>query len=172
MTPEGERIRSYLQAQAHKLTLDQLADKVRNDMDQVREALEAVPAHAFARRPADGEWSANEVAAHLTSTSAAVAGGIRGAIERGERPAAATDRIEPTDEVRSGDDWWRTLLSDREAILERARRASGDEHLDVKWNHPMFGDLDWREWLLFMRIHDLDHANQIKGIAEALSAPA
>ena len=169
MTPEGERIRSYLQAQAHKLTIPQLADKVRGDMEQVREALEAVPASSFSERPAQGEWSANEVAAHLTSTSAALAGGIRQVIETGATPAGATDRIEPTDEERSGEEWWQTLLADREAILERARSASGDEHLDVKWNHPMFGDLNWREWLLFTRIHDLDHARQLQSIAAALT---
>jgi uncharacterized damage-inducible protein DinB len=169
MTPEGERIRSYLQAQAHKLTIPELADKVRRDMEQVREALTAVPADAFSTRPAQGEWSANEVAAHLTSSSAALAEGIRGAIDSGATPAGATDRIEPTDEQRSGEEWWRTLLSDREAILARARQASGDEHLDIKWNHPMFGDLNWREWLLFMRVHDLDHTRQLQSIAAQLA---
>jgi uncharacterized damage-inducible protein DinB len=147
----------------------QLADKVRGDMERVREALYAVPPAAFSKRPADSEWSANEVAAHLTSSSAALAEGIRSAIETGAKPAGATDRIEPTDEERSGEEWWRTLLADREAILDRARQASGEEHLDVKWNHPMFGDLNWREWLLFMRIHDLDHAGQLRSIAEALA---
>ena len=170
MNPEAERIRGYLQAQAHKLTIPQLTDKVRGDMEQVREALDSVPADSFATRPAESEWSANEVAAHLASTSAAVAGGIRGAIEDGSAPEGVTDRIEPGAAERSPGEWWQTMVADREAILERVRLASGDEHLDVKWNHGMFGDLNWREWLLFMRIHDLDHAGQLRAIGQALNA--
>jgi hypothetical protein len=34
--------------------------------------------------------------------------------------------------------------------------------------HPFFGPLNWRETLLFMRLHDLDHAGQLKQIAAAL----
>ena len=35
--------------------------------------------------------------------------------------------------------------------------------------HPMFGPLNWRETLLFMRLHDLDHAGQLGKIAAALA---
>ena len=38
--------------------------------------------------------------------------------------------------------------------------------------HPFFGPLNWRETLLFMRLHDLDHAGQLKQIAAALSLSA
>ena len=34
----------------------------------------------------------------------------------------------------------------------------------------MFGPLNWRETLLFMRLHDLDHAGQLETIAAALTA--
>ena len=36
--------------------------------------------------------------------------------------------------------------------------------------HRMFGPLNWREALLFMRLHDLDHAGQLKKIAAAFGA--
>jgi hypothetical protein len=43
--------------------------------------------------------------------------------------------------------------------------------LDATVEHPFFGPLNWRETLLFMRIHDLDHAGQLEKIAVALAAP-
>jgi hypothetical protein len=33
----------------------------------------------------------------------------------------------------------------------------------------MFGPLNWRETLLFMRLHDLDHAAQLDKIATAFA---
>ena len=33
----------------------------------------------------------------------------------------------------------------------------------------MFGALNWRETLLFLRLHDLDHAGQLKNIAARLA---
>ena len=35
----------------------------------------------------------------------------------------------------------------------------------------MFGPLTWREALLFLRLHDLDHAGQLRKIATALPPP-
>jgi hypothetical protein len=34
----------------------------------------------------------------------------------------------------------------------------------------MFGPLTWRETLLFTRLHDLDHADQLQKIATAFGA--
>jgi len=39
----------------------------------------------------------------------------------------------------------------------------------VKMKHPWFGEFSWREWLLFMRVHDLDHARQLQAIAAAFA---
>ena len=46
--------------------------------------------------------------------------------------------------------------------LEHIRAADPNANLDTKWRHPMFGDLNWREWLLFLRIHAQDHARQLE----------
>ena len=164
MNEEMQRIRAYLQGQAAKLTVPELADKVRNDMEQVKAAIDSLPDGALDRRPAEGEWCANEVLAHLTATSAEVHRGIVSAIEGSGRPERIADRIQPAAESLSGDEWWQRLLADREALLTRVRAARGDENLDVQWNHPMFGDLNWREWLLFLRIHDLDHTRQLQAM--------
>jgi hypothetical protein len=39
--------------------------------------------------------------------------------------------------------------------------------LEATIPHPFFGALNWRETLLFMRLHDLDHAGQLTKVGAA-----
>ncbi|MEX2081465.1 MAG: DinB family protein [Dehalococcoidia bacterium] len=172
MSPELERIRGYLQTQAAKLSVPELVEKVRSDMEQVRAALESVPSGRLGERPAQGEWSANEVAAHLLAWGEGVGAGIRRVLDGGGAPGVIPDQILPTDAAQTATEWWEQLKVQREALLGRVARASGDESPEIRWGHPMFGDLTWREWVLFLRIHDVDHTRQIAGIVEALPARA
>lgn len=64
--------------------------------------------------------------------------------------------------LETAEDYWNAYQSERRPLLERALSAKGDEHLDVKIAHAMFGEFSWREWLLFMRVHDLDHMRQLQ----------
>ncbi len=169
LNEEQLRIRGYLQAQAAKLTVPQLLDKVRTDMAQLKAAAEAGERVDYARRPSEDDWSVNEVMAHITDTCASVNSGILGAWERGERPAGLTDALKRSDDVVAPMVRFKQLTDEREALFARLAVASGDEHLDVKWRHGMFGDLNWREWVLFLRIHDMDHARQVEGIVTALA---
>ncbi|MEO9255085.1 MAG: DinB family protein [Tepidiformaceae bacterium] len=164
---EQQRIRGYLQTQAAKLDLPDLIAKVRTDMQQVRSAAEAVSADRFSEKPAPGEWSANEIMAHIVGGAKGNAEAILGAIETGKPPAVgARDQMEATERQHSASEWWEALESARTRLFERASKAKGDEHLDVTWDHPFFGPLNWREWLLFQRIHDLDHARQMQSLTD------
>jgi hypothetical protein len=68
------------------------------------------------------------------------------------------------------------LPADRDAILarhieaidslyEHVRAADPEANLHLKWEHQFFGDLNWREWLLFLRIHARDHARQLQAMS-------
>ena len=168
LTEEQQRIRGYLQSQAAKLSLADLVDKVRTDMQQLRTAAVAVPPTRFTTRPAEGEWSANDVMSHVVDGGRSVSRGIVAAIEGTGRPGTIFDRMERANAEQDAATWLSELDTDRERLFARVREASGDEHLDVTWEHPMFGALNWREWLLFLRIHDLDHARQIEAVTETL----
>lgn len=170
MDAEQERIRGYLQTQAAKLTIPQLVERIGNDMAQLNQALRGVPADRFAERPAAKDWSANEIAAHLAATSRSVARGIESVLDAGAQPERVPDAIEGTGTVRDAMSWWNEIHLDRERLFERVGKAHGDEHPDITWEHPMFGMLNWREWLLFTRLHDLDHAHQLQATTEALAA--
>lgn len=168
MTDEELRIRSYLQAQAAKLSPAEVIDKVRAAMAEVRRAAMAIPPDQFERRPAPDEWSGNDVMAHV------IAAGRR----FGNRITQVLDGVpsgdpisEPTDEAttrRTADAWCTALARDRDTLFAKALGADPTAGLDATIEHPMFGPLNWRETLLFMRIHDLDHAGQLRKIVAAL----
>lgn len=170
MDAEQERIRGYLQSQAAKLSIAELTEKIRADMEQVHAALEAAPTDCFTERPVQDDWSPNEVAAHLTATSKSVADGICAVLDHGAQPERVPDRMQGTDTVYDAAGWWKQLKDDREALFARVARAKGDEYPEITWEHPMFGQLNWREWLLFTRLHDIDHARQLQKTTEALAA--
>jgi uncharacterized damage-inducible protein DinB len=167
MTDEQARIRSYLTAQAAKLGPGEIVDKVRVAMEQLRTAARAVPAARFNDAPAPGEWSANEVMAHVVEAGRHFGGAIERLLD-GRPPGAPGDRAVRDTASRPLDSWWALLERDRAALFERVLRADPGARLDATVEHPFFGPLNWRETLLFMRVHDLDHAGQLQKLAAAL----
>ncbi|GIW14812.1 MAG: hypothetical protein KatS3mg063_0665 [Tepidiforma sp.] len=171
---EAERIRSYLVSQAAKLTIPQLVEKVRADCLPLADAARAVPPARFHEPPAPGEWSAAEVWHHILEMNEAGAAAIE-AILDGREPASRSvdDRLVPGgSSLQDGPSCYARYLERRERLLARVAAARGDEHLDRTLRHPVFGELNWREWFLFMRVHDLDHLRQLQAIAAALAEPA
>src|SRR5215212_633718 len=94
-TPDAEsaRIRSYLIAQANKLSIPDLVEKVRTDSAALREAGAAVPAAKFEQQPGEGEWSAAEVWTHVLEMSEHGAKAITGILNEGRAPERARDVI-------------------------------------------------------------------------------
>jgi hypothetical protein len=167
MTDEQLRIRSYLTAQSAKLAPPEIVDKVRAAMDQLRSALVGVPSARFDERPAPEEWSANEVMAHVV-TAGRYFGDALVRLLDGLPGGGVRDRLERDVPRQSADLWWALLERDRAALFERVRGADPQSRLEGTVDHPFFGPLNWRETLLFMRLHDLDHAGQLQKIGAAL----
>jgi hypothetical protein len=165
---EAQRIRGYVVTQAARLSIPELVDKLRHDVLPLREVAARVPPDRFHERPGPDDWSAAEVFTHVLEMTERGDAAI-GAILAGDRPAARM-RDAVSGAVRPGlhtaDDYWQAFEALREPFYARVLKARGDEHLDVKIVHPAFGPLSWREWLLFMRVHDLDHVRQIQAIAD------
>jgi hypothetical protein len=163
---EALRIRSYLTAQGAKLSPDQLIGKVEEAMAQLRAAAAAVPAARFDESPAPGEWSANEVMAHVVEAGRHFGDAIVRILD-GEPPGEPRDVAARDTTPRPLDQWWALLERDRSALFARVRSAPPTARLDASIAHPFFGALNWRETLLFMRLHDLDHAGQLTKVAGA-----
>jgi hypothetical protein len=171
MTDEQRRIRGYLQAQGAKLSPVEVIDRVRLAMGQVGESVTAVPAARFNDRPAADEWSANEVMAHVVTAGARFADRITGVLDGRAPGGAVADVIEHGAPEHTAEEWCSIFVAAREALFARVGRADPAEHPEAVIEHPFFGLLSWREALLFLRIHDLDHAGQLQKIAAALASP-
>jgi hypothetical protein len=169
VNPDQARIREYLTAQAARLEPAAIVDKVRQAMAQLGTAARAVPVARFAERPAPAEWSGNEVLAHVVDAGRYFGGAIVAMLE-GTPVAAPPAERPPVAPSRSAEEWSAILVRDREALFARVAAADPRGRLDARVEHFMFGPLNWRETLLFMRLHDLDHAGQLETIAAALTA--
>ena len=163
MNDEERRIRGYLQAQGAKLSPAEVVDKVRAAMADLRRAALGVPAGRFHERPAPEEWSGDEVMAHVVDAGRHFGDQVI-AILDGDA-VAARERETAT---RAAGEWCAILERDRDALFARVLAADPRARLDATIEHRMFGPLTWRETMLFMRLHDLDHAGQLQKIAAAL----
>jgi len=167
---EIARVRSYLATQATRRTPAQLVEALREAHHQFLTALAAVPDDAFRAIPREGEWSAADVLAHVRTIAAFDERSICGVIERGEQPPNVDDALEqaPTNATREH------MLADIEALRERliavVLQADPQAHLDIVWGHNEFGNMNWREWLLFARVHTLDHTRQMQAISAVLAS--
>jgi uncharacterized damage-inducible protein DinB len=169
VTDEGARIRSYLQAQAAKLAPAAIVANVREATAKLERAALAVPDFRFRERPAPEEWSADEVLAHVVDAGRHFGDQVLAILDA--RPPAATARERPGPEPRTASAWMIVLRQDREVLFERVLRADPQTRLDATIEHRMFGPLNWREILLFTRLHDLDHAGQIEKIVTLFTVP-
>jgi hypothetical protein len=170
-TDEERRIQGYLQTQGAKLSPAQLVDRVRAAMAELRAAAETVPAARFDDRPAPEEWSANEVLAHVVEAGALFGERVRRVLD-GEAQVVAPSGPGPAPLRRRLSEWWAILERDREAFFARVLGADPVAHPERVIEHGMFGPLSWRETVLFTRLHDLDHAGQLKKIAAAFGVTA
>jgi len=170
MTEEQQRIRSYLVAQGAKLTPAAIVEKVRAAMVELEAASRAVPADRFGERPEPEEWSGNEVMSHVVAAGAYFGGGIVAALDDAPPPPRMGGSGAENAPARPAAEWCRLLSRDRDALFARVLRAAPDAALDRRIEHGMFGPLNWREALLFLRLHDLDHTGQLQKIAAALTA--
>ena len=167
MTDEQKRIRSYLQAQGAKLSPAEVIDKVRAAMTDLGRAAASVPPARFEERPAPEEWSGNEVMDHVIAMGRYFGDQIIAIVDSRPRP----DLSRPSAPIahHSADEWCQILDRDREALFDRVRAADPHAFLTETIEHRMFGLLTWRETLLFMRLHDLDHVGQLQKITAALA---
>lgn len=157
---EAQRILGYLQQQAAEKSIEELIARVREGVDEVHQSAFAVPPERRETVPEHDEWAPGDALRHLVGSNAHVSTQIlhvalTGALHEGEEPAPAgtfEELVAKHDEA-------------IESLFAHVREADPAAHLEVKWRHPFFGDLNWREWLIFLRIHCRDHARQITALS-------
>ena len=111
------------------------------------------------------EWSMKEVVGHMLLAGEAVNREVANLVEGG--------RVSPpgrTGLTAGGD---RAVEDLRQALAnlwaETGRLvASLPEDGDLKrtWDHPWFGPLNFKEWIVFQRLHAMDHVQQMERLRE------
>ena len=154
--PDYERIRGYLQGQAAQRTTDELCERVQEAVDELATAARGVPVSMLHVIPEGDEWTPMACLKHSAASNMQVAQQVLYAALEGYLPGG--DEPEVPADVES------LLAAHAEAIdslYVHVRSADPEANLELKWPHPFFGELNWREWLLFLRIHCKDHARQL-----------
>lgn len=165
---EIARVRGYLASQAMKRTPAQLVETLREAHGQFLAAATSVPDTLFRVAPGDEEWSAADVMGHMLIIAAIDERAIPGVIERGEQPPDIVDLISPAPADLTREQMLAELERLRERLIASVLKADPSAHLDILWGHNEFGQMNWREWLLFARVHTLDHTRQMQSIAHTL----
>ncbi len=166
---EIARVRGYLASQAMKRAPAQLIDALREAHQQFLAAAAAVPDAQFRVAPRAGEWSAADVMGHMLIIAAIDETAIPGVIERGEQPPDIVDLISPAPADMTREQMLTELERLRQRLISSVLKADPNAHLDILWGHNEFGLINWREWLLFARVHTLNHTRQMQSIALTLS---
>ena len=156
-----EQALSYMRHQATK-SMDDLAALIERTAADCARCLEGVSDQQAAFRY-EQEWCIKEVLGHMIESGKGVNREIANLVE--DRPSAREARMG----VVAGAD--RTLEEMRQALTdlwgETGRLvASLPEagNLERTWDHPMFGSLNFREWIAFQRLHALDHVQQMEKV--------
>ena len=166
---EVARVRNYLASQAMRRTPEQLVSALREAHQQLLAASTAIADSAFHTTPGDEEWSAADVLAHVRNIATFEERSISGVLMRGEQPANVNDTLEHLAKEATREQLLADITAKREQLISTVFQADPQAHLDILWGHNEFGQMNWREWLLFARVHTLDHAQQLQAIATALS---
>jgi hypothetical protein len=160
---ERDSVRNYLQQQAAKRTVEELVQRVQESVNAVAQAARAVPAHLLGELGAgEGEmWTPVDCLRHVVEWNRMVAQqvlyvALSGELPDGGGPPPLPETIEDLLDVQT---------EAIDSLYAHVREAEPDAYLDVTWEHMWFGRLNWREWFLFLRVHNLDHAAQLQALA-------
>jgi hypothetical protein len=169
-----DRVSGYIR---HNATKEPPAIRgfVQQGHQQLATLLDAMSEEQAAFKPGPDDWSVLELLAHVVTAKRGVAR-ICERLGRGEQVANFGGEGEEQDgvtrvafaslaEARRGMDAAHDALL---AFIDGPLAAAG---LTPRYGHFLFGDLNCREWAVFQRVHDGDHAGQITQITSARGYP-
>ena len=175
--------------------LTELLDYIDAERRHVLQVASALPPERWASRPAEDRWSISEVCWHLAKVERGVAKLIgklagaarvaghpaetdhrsvldsldgRGIVDR-SRPIPAPSQITPT-EAPEADTVQQQLRESRELMRAAIAEADGLALASITRDHPVLGEINLYQWILFVGQHERRHAEQITEIASALAA--
>jgi len=142
---------------------EELKEKVGSTFSLLTSALDALAEQQATWKPDAEEWSAAQVCDHVALGTGMVAN-IIGLLARGQRPAdqdwepPARFKGDPAD-LAGIRDRLRALPRETAELLDGCLKT---DRLDVTAENSFFGEMNWREWYCFLRVHVLAHVEQVE----------
>ena len=160
---------------------------------QLLRAVDVIPSSLREREPGEGRWSVAGVLEHLAVVDEAIAGRLTSTLtaareaglsheadegsilsrldvdailDRG-RPRTASAKSQPRQGV-SASDALAHYQHAHQQVCDLVRQYDGLALGDVTAPHPVLGEIDVYQWLLFLGAHEGRHADQVREIGEAL----
>ncbi|MEX2080020.1 MAG: DinB family protein [Dehalococcoidia bacterium] len=158
-----DEFRNWLRDEAAARTIDEMIAAIDREVAALEAAIARIHDDAFVATAPGEEWSPARCLVHVVETNVEVATNVLHVALAGELPAAMQPAPLPAD--RDG-----LLRANREALdslYEHLRAADPAAFLDLTWNHFIAGDLNWREWTVFVEAHVWDHAGQLSAMADS-----
>lgn len=172
------------------MTENPLTRELRAARGELVRAWESLPDEVRHQAP-EGRWTGAQVLEHLALTQGQVIQLAARLLEAGERAgvgpggpgeavATGLDHLDIPDrtrrfqaphfaEPRTGqppEESWDALASGLESLLALAERVAGLEVSRLRAPHPLLGELDLHQWILFAAHHERRHAGQLRELAE------
>ncbi|ARK24398.1 hypothetical protein SporoP37_06765 [Sporosarcina sp. P37] len=156
--------------------------------DQARKQLLAQVEHLsdedINRKPAEDRWSVKQILQHLCLMEGGVTKIIQTRLASNEQNLAtdkpiqlavqrstkveAPDFVTPTGDFSALEELKAQLSATHSALHVLAENTPA-EHLEVKSHpHPVFGEMNLKQWIPFVGYHELRHIEQIKEVKEQL----
>ena len=175
MTTEAE----YAQRKAehlsplNTLTDEQLKAEVAEAFGRLAAELGSLSAAQATWKPAADEWSAAEVGDHV-ALGTGVLGNITALLASGQRPGDEDWDPPPQFKGDAGDlaGVRSRLASLPEHTAELFDHCLATDRTDVTADNSFFGEMNWREWYYFLRVHVLSHVEQIQKLRGSAGKPA
>lgn len=159
--PIRDGIAETFRRDAAELSTEALISRVRVAVDAVATAARAFEEAAL-NSSAAGEWTPLQCLSHLVESNSRHAQQILYVALSGELPPGGSFDL-PT-----GREALLAMHAEAiESLFAHVREAPPDGFLHVTWPHASFGDLNWREWLLFLELHSSDHTRQLTAMRNA-----
>lgn len=174
--------------------VQELADTISRIRESLLKHVSGLSDAQLSYKPEGGEWSVNDILHHLALTDEAngklTSRALRHAQEKNVSPdptpdesvlkcldeaiaplnntkAHAPDFVRPQSHLSAPDSLTR-LAASRERMLQSVEQLSRYDLTQLKYPHPVLGELDMYQWILIAGGHESRHIGQIKRIkAEA-----
>jgi DinB family protein len=174
--------------------LAETMDYVEEKRKELLQTFAEVPRDRLARRPSGGGWSVAEILDHLRIVESGVARLITKRVGRAREQGLGDEKS--TESVLASFDRHRAKLdsatmqapetvlpradadinealagleSSRQALRAAALAASGLSLGEIKHTHPILGELDLYQWLIFVGQHEGRHKKQIERTLNSMS---